>query len=59
MKSAIVDELCIRKLCISKSEAKRIVIGGAVSVNGQQVNMDTEIDEEAVIAVKGRVDRGG
>lgn len=46
---SIVDLLAENGLAGSKGEARRLILGGAVSINGQKILDDTVVDEPALI----------
>ena len=63
MRSRLDTQLVVRELCLSREKAKRLVLAGAVRVNGQLAHKPSElVDEHAVLsveAVQKYVGRGG
>jgi len=47
--SSVVDLLADSGLAASKGEARRLILGGAVSVNGQKLSDDQNIDQKSLI----------
>lgn len=47
--SSVVDLLADSGLAASKGEARRLILGGAVSVNGQKLSDDQIIDQKSLI----------
>jgi len=46
---SVVDLLADSRLAASKGEARRLILGGAVSVNGQKLSDDQNIDQKSLI----------
>lgn len=47
--TAVVDALVDSGLCASKGEARRLILGGAISINGDKITDDQMIDHSVLI----------
>lgn len=47
--SGVVDTLVDTGLCVSKGEARRLILGGAISLNGQKVLDDQTISQPTLV----------
>lgn len=47
--NSVIDTLTTSGLCASNGEARRLIIGGAVSVNGQKITEDFQITDVSLV----------
>ena len=47
----LIEALCQAELCISLAEARRSISFGSISVNGERVRGDTEVQKDDIIRI--------